>query len=79
MNTTKITIDGTVVGLPDQKLKTLQDAVGGYIQLIPLAFGNNMIVNEDGLLLKLPPNNYASMIAGFPVVGNVVIIKGRLK
>lgn len=68
-----------MIGLPDQKLKTLQDAVGGYIQTIPIAFGNTMIVNEEGLLLKLPPNETASKFAGFPVVGNVVFIKGKLE
>lgn len=75
----KITSDGKIIEVPDQKLETLQKAVDGYVQIVPLKNGNNMIVNEEGLLMKLPVNVLASKIAGYPIVGNVVIIDGDME
>jgi hypothetical protein len=77
----KIDIDGMESILIDTRLETLQEAVGGYIK--PLRFpggGGYMIVNEEGLLMKLPVNETATAIASccwprldMPIVGNVVI------
>ena len=58
------------------RLKQLQDAVGGYIELISgHSLGGNlaMIVNEEGLLKGLEMNQIASMLAGRIIVGPAVI------
>lgn len=45
------------------KLKELQNLVGGYIETIPVATDQLMVVNEEGKLLKLPFNQKATNIA----------------
>jgi hypothetical protein len=57
-------------------LKQLQEAVGGYIEVLPVHGQPNMIavVNEEGRLRDLPVNPTASRIVGYEVVGDVAII-----
>ena len=76
-----IKTDGTFkIVKPEKKeltLKQLQEAVEGYIELVPILdskyAGNIMFCNEDGIRLKKEFNPYASKIAGQNVVGNVII------
>jgi len=60
-------------------LDELQSGVDGYIEYYPT---NNkkykIIVNEEGLLMRLPLNKLASNIFGIHAVGNVLIIPNRL-
>jgi hypothetical protein len=56
----------------DFSLKELQEAVGGYIEMVYLPNGI-MVVNEEGLLKGLPLNQLASQLAGQPIVGNVLV------
>ncbi|BCR35188.1 DUF3846 domain-containing protein [Mariniplasma anaerobium] len=60
-------------------LKELQEYVNGYIELYPT---NNktyhIIVNEEGLLMRLPLNQLSSKLYGIHAVGNVVIIPKKL-
>jgi DNA-directed RNA polymerase subunit RPC12/RpoP len=60
-------------------LNELQSGVDGYIEYYPT---NNkkykIIVNEEGLLMRLPLNKLASNIFGIHAVGNVLIIPNRL-
>jgi hypothetical protein len=79
MVTKKISIDGTITELPDKKYETLRQAVEGYIERVYLGKGKALIVNEEGLLEKLPLNVKASKLVGFQVVGNVVIIDGDIE
>jgi hypothetical protein len=72
-------------------LEEMQEAVGGYIEMVPLstkliAGGDHpskddgqvyMIVNEEGLIMNLPYNKYASQIAGQQVVGTALFIKAE--
>lgn len=51
-------------------LEELQAAVGGYITPIP-GTQSRAYVNEEGLLIGLPPNELASLKYGFGIVGNV--------
>lgn len=53
-----------VVEMPsaDKELKFLQDAVGGYVQVVTLREGLNIWVNEEGKLNRLPYNNTATII-----------------
>lgn len=63
--------------------KTVGDVVGGDIELIhPKRLGSplNIIVNGEGLLMKLPINNvgcflYQTDLHGHPIVGDFVIMK----
>jgi hypothetical protein len=68
-----ISPDGNVENLTDTKLKTLQEAVGGYIEIIDIGNGEVLIVNEEGNMLGLPPNHVATKMLGKSIVGNVVL------
>ena len=59
-------------------LKTVQDLVDGYVELIniPNKPDWQMLVNEDGRMKQLPYNEKASKLCGRPVVGHAVILKG---
>ncbi len=58
-------------------LEEVQRLVGGYIELVPLAYRKRgecpfLIVNEEGNLMHLPPNEEASFMARIILVGDVV-------
>lgn len=57
----------------DFSLDELNKFVNGYIELVLLADKRYMVVNEEGLLLNLPPNMIASYIAGQYIVGDVLV------
>ena len=60
-------------------LKEMQDWVGGYIEIVRVNFEGKkvpMVVNEEGLIHRLPINYQASRIAGSPIVGDVFILIG---
>lgn len=44
------------------KLSELQECVGGYIECIYLKDGKVLLVNEEGKILGLPKNEYATSI-----------------
>ena len=74
MTGTKIAVDGAESELPNTALETLQDAVGGYIELVHLGGGKLMIVNEDGLGMKLPENNKATdIVASVDTIGQIIV------
>jgi hypothetical protein len=60
-------------------LKELQEAVGGYIQLVSINDGEYagklMICDEEGLLKANQLNEEATRIAGQQIVGQVIIIE----
>jgi len=68
---------GEVEILPNGELETLQNAVGGYIERVPTKppapTMSSLIVNEEGLLQRLPYNFTASLFTGRSIVGDVVI------
>ena len=61
-----IKADGTLERLDlsesEQELKSLQNAVGGYVQVIELEDDFTMWVNEEGKLLGLEENKIATVI-----------------
>ena len=57
-------------------LEDAQKLVGGWVELIQLDGGDQLLVNEEGLLRKLPPNPLASIIAMRLIVGNAVLLTG---
>lgn len=58
-------------------LEELQRLVGGYIEVVPTPQSKDLIVNEEGVLKALPVNKKATMIAGQPIVGDMVILTGK--
>lgn len=58
-------------------LGEIQALVGRYIERVQFEYRGktrDMWVNEEGLILNLPPNPEASSIAGRPIVGDAFII-----
>ena len=56
-------------------LKELQEAVGGYIELVPLNDGKLLVCDEEGKLkANAQINEEASRIANQQIVGQVIII-----
>ena len=60
-------------------LEELQSIVGGYVEMIMLHDGRQMMFNEEGRHRDLPINEAASQIAGFDIAGNVAILTGEAK
>jgi len=58
-------------------LKEMQKFVGGYIEIIHLPKNKIMVVNEEGLLKKLPLNITAANIAERQIVGNVIVMSEK--
>ena len=64
---------------PEMPLKWLQQAVGGHIEIVRgvgLPEGGLLVVNDEGLLLRLPFNPVASFLysaGNAPIVGDAVV------
>lgn len=70
-----------IVTILDKEPPTLERAqalVGGYVERIVVKEGI-LLVNEEGLLRQLPINPVASAIAGRPIVGHAVLLKGKAR
>src|SRR5262245_10810548 len=85
-------VDGTKERLPlrEPTLDELQEAVGGYIEVLQIEHNGligHMVLNEDGKLRGLALNPMANAIAhatagiadGDFIVGDVVILTGKAK
>jgi hypothetical protein len=61
-------------------LTTLQNAVGGYIETVPVKGDDSLIllVNEEGRRLNLPYNPQASELAQRHIVGNALLLPKTL-
>lgn len=59
-------------------LEDAQRFVGGYVELVysRLYPSVQLLVNEEGLLKRLPVNVAASCIAGFQIVGPALVLTG---
>lgn len=62
----------------DFKLKELQKYVGGNIEIVSLDRTLIMVVNEEGLLIGLPTNRAASLLARKQIVGSVVVCPSKM-
>ena len=51
-----------VIRVEEVPIELLQELVGGYVERVPLPDGIpvEMVVNEDGMIKRLPPNPIAS-------------------
>lgn len=54
-------------------LEEMQGYVGGYIELIYPSNGIIGVVNEEGRIKNLKPNERASLATGYALVGDVLI------
>lgn len=55
------------------KLRELQQLVGGYIETLPVATEQLMIVNEEGKFLNLPINKRATEIAFENCIPDIIV------
>jgi hypothetical protein len=55
----------------EDKLKSYQEIVGGYIETIPVAENIILICNEEGILLDLPRN----IVNSHPFCGTVFFVR----
>ena len=63
--------------------KSIGDAVGGWIEIVHpkrLEYPYCMVVNEEGVLRKLPINSFGSFLYGtdthgWPIAGDAVLMK----
>ena len=70
-----ITTDGRAYPTKVGTLDDYQKIVGGYIEVVVLADGCSMYVNEEGKLDGLPVNAAATvLVPGDVIVGNVLIV-----
>lgn len=59
----------------ENDFEAFQKVVGGYYEAIMLSPALYLIVNEDGLMKRLPYNSVASKIAGQSLVGTVFLTR----
>lgn len=87
--------DGTrqsILLRPKNRLEQLQKLVGGYIEIVyierhgkeGLDQGNDLVINEEGLIHDLPPNPFSSFVARNSIWqfetfrGDILLINGKL-
>ena len=71
-------VNGSTEPLTDLSLESMQKAVGGYIEYVPLPDGRIMYCDEEGKLKSKPINPEATRIFDNPydvVVGDVIIME----
>jgi len=57
-------------------LEQAQKLVDGWVEMVTLANGDQLLVNEEGLMHNLQMNARASRLAGRLIVGNALVLKG---
>lgn len=55
-------------------LAEAQEIVGGFVEMVYLRGGSQMLVNEDGRMLELEPNPDASLLAGQMIRGPALVL-----
>jgi hypothetical protein len=50
--------------------------VGGWVEMVHLPNGDQMLVNEEGILHNMPRNPQASAMYGGLIVGPAIILRG---
>lgn len=80
--------DGQQLELAEKpNLITAQGTVGGYVQLIRLPDGRQMLMDEEGLLKRKPPNPKATelvngagvLVHEVGIVGTVLVLEGSYR
>ena len=74
----KPTIEYISKGKPT--MAQLQEKVDGYVQMLPLPDGRQLICNEEARIHNMPPNNKATQLYYNIVIrGNVVVLSDKAK
>lgn len=60
-------------------LEEAQKLVGGYVELVTLPGGDQLLVNEEGLLRGLDYNPAASDLTGGHIVGPAILLQGKAR
>ena len=60
--------------LPSLTFPEAQRLVGGMVEPVRLPNGDTILVNEEGLLMGLPINTAASLLAGKTLVGPAIYL-----
>ena len=64
-------------------LEEAQEFVGGHLTMAPIynppkdEKNIQLLVDEDGISKKLPVNPNASLTAGYQILGNALILRGK--
>jgi hypothetical protein len=66
-----VTVDVVVTAV--ECFHKLQTFVGGMVTFVNLPHRKVLVVNEEGLLKRMPPNMEASVLAGQLIVGTAVL------
>jgi hypothetical protein len=56
-------------------LAAMQTIVGGYIQMVPIAKGIDLVCDEEGLMKGYPFNRAENLVNGGCIVGNFFITR----
>lgn len=70
----KVTLTEIPNGTPDEELHALQNAIGGYIEVVRISEDAALIVDEEGLLKVLCQNALASLVARQQIVGAALMV-----
>ncbi len=60
-------------------LEDVKKIIGGWVELIKLPDGSQLLVNEEGLIDNLELNLDASVLAKRPIVGDAVHLKDKAR
>lgn len=73
--------DVAIVSDKKPTLEEAQEFVGGLVEVVELngQIPAQMMVNEEGLLIGLEPNEIASMMAKRHIVGKALILYGNAR
>lgn len=71
--------DMTIISDAEPSLAELQKLVDGYIECVRLPNGDDLICNEEGLNRSMAINFMASALAGRPIVGPCVLLRGKAR
>ena len=68
-----IEITGNTV---DEQVDCIWGILGGYFDIVRLAYGAVMLVNDEGLLRGLPVNQMAMRISKYPMLVGTALLVG---
>lgn len=70
----KVTLTDIANSTPDEELHAMQDAIGGYIEVVRISDDAALIVDEEGLLKVLCQNALASLVSRQQIVGTALLV-----
>lgn len=67
-------VNGECSRFRDLSLTSMQSAVGGWIEFVPLRNGKLLVVSEEGIMQGLLPNRVVAERYGLAIVGDVILV-----